>query len=530
MLFCSPRSDLFRKQTCLDSPKWYTENQYSCQVQSFWGVIGSLSLSLLIQSLDPGSSSSPQLSPHMKVTQEKLPGSQIGLEIEIPSDLSQQTYERTLQNFTRSANIPGFRKGKVPRHVLIQRIGQERLKAAALEEIVQQALQKAIEQEKIEAIGNYQLQSDFEELLNQYDPGQSFTVLAKVDVPPQITLSPYEGLAIKAEEIPYYPEKVETFFDEKRAEHATLIPVEDRPLQMGDVAVVDLEGKIIKGEGQEPELFPGGSAQDFQVELTEGKFIPGFVEQMVGMQAEETRELSVDFPQDYASPELAGKPAIFTVTLKEIKAKELPELDDDFAQEVSEFETMSELHESIESRFRSEAERKTKQNIRAALMSALLEKVEVELPETLIRQEVDAILTQRAMQLEQYGIDVKQLYTQDNIPQMRERSRPEAVARIQQELALEEIAKQQSLEPEESEIEKQIEEISAQLGDREVDADRLREFAIADLKKEKALDWLQERAQIERVPEGTLAPKPETEELPESEALEAEATAVDEQE
>jgi trigger factor len=474
----------------------------------------------------------------MKVTQEKLPGSQIGLEIEIPSDLSQQTYERTLQNFTRSANIPGFRKGKVPRHILIQRLGEGRVKAAALEEIIQQALQKAIDQEKIEAIGNYQLRSDFEELLTQYKPGEPIVVLAKVDVPPQIGLAKYEGLEIKAEEIPYDPQKVENFFDQKRTEHATLIPVEERPLQMGDVAVVDLEGKIIKEEGQEPELFPGGSAQDFQVELTEGKFIPGFVEQMVGMKPEETRELSVEFPEDYASPELAGKPAIFTVTVKEIKEKELPELDDDFAQEVSEFETMSELRESIESRFKSEAERTTKQNIRVALITALLEKVEVELPETLIRQEVDAILTQRAMQLEQYGIDVKQLYTQDNIPQMRERSRPEAVARIQQELALEEIAKQQSLEPEESEIEKQIEDIAEQLGDRQVDEERLRAFAIADLKKEKALDWLQERAQIELVPEGTLTPKVEAQEeedrqeedLPESDVIEAEVTAVEEDE
>ncbi|MGB3240775.1 MAG: trigger factor [Geitlerinemataceae cyanobacterium] len=464
----------------------------------------------------------------MKVTQEKLPGSQIGLEIEIPSDLSQQTYDRTLQNFTRSANIPGFRKGKVPRHVLIQRLGQERLKAAALEEMIQQALPKAIEQEKIEAIGNYQLRSDFEELLIQYNPGQPIVVLAKVDVPPQIGLATYEGLEIKAEEVLYDPQKVDHFFDEKRAENATLIPVEDRPLQMGDVAVVDLEGKIIKEEGQEPELFPGGSAQDFQVELSEGKFIPGFVEQMVGMNPEETRELSVDFPEDYASPELAGKPAIFTVILKEIKEKELPELDDDFAQEVSEFETMAELRESIESRFKSEAERATQQNIRAALMTALLEKVEVELPETLVRQEIETILTQRAMQLEQYGIDVKQLYTPENIPQMRERSRPEAVARIQQELALEEIAKQQSLEPDESEIEKQIEDISAQLGDRQVDADRLREFAIADLKKAKAMDWLQECAQIERVPEGTLAPKEEEgeEELSESDSSEAVATEV----
>ncbi|HIK31721.1 MAG TPA: trigger factor [Oscillatoriales cyanobacterium M59_W2019_021] len=463
----------------------------------------------------------------MKVTQEKLPDSQIGLEIEIPSDLSKQTYERTLQNFTRSVNIPGFRKGKVPRHILIQRLGQERVKAAALEEIVQQGLQKAIEQESIEAIGNYQLRSNFEELLTQYQPGQPLTFSAKVDVPPQISLLKYEGLSVKAEEVLYDPQKVEEFFEQRRAEHATLIPVEDRPLQMGDVAVVDLEGKVVNEEGQDPEPFPGGSAEDFQVELSEGKFIPGFVEQMVGMQAEETRELSVKFPEDYGSPELAGKPAIFTVTVKEIKEKELPELDDDFAQEVSEFETMAELRESIENRYKSDAERKTKQNIHSALLKALLENVEVELPETLIRQEVDTILTQRAMQLGQYGIDVNQLYTEENIPQMRERARPEAVARIQQELALEEIAKLQSLEPEEAEIEQKMAEILEQLGDREVDPHRLRSFATADVKKEKALDWLQENAQVEMVPEGTLAPKEEESADSDEEAVAAEVEVVE---
>ncbi len=448
----------------------------------------------------------------MKVTQEKLPASQLGLEIEIPSDLSQKTYERVIQNFQRSANIPGFRKGKVPRQILLQRLGTDRIKAAAIEDLIQNALKDAIAQENIEAIGNYELSSSFEDLLARYQPGEPLTFSAKVDIPPSVKLLQYEGLAIQAEEIKYDPQQTETFFEQQRTEHATLIPVEERPAQIGDVAIVDFEGKL-KGEGDaEPEPFPGGSAEDFQMELTEGKFIPGFVEAVVGMNPEETKEIPLDFPEDYGSPELAGKAAIFTLTLKELKEKDLPELDDDFAQEISDYETMSELHESIESRHKSEAEGKTDRNVRSALLAALIEQIEVEIPETMVRQEVDTLLTQRAMQLEQYGVNIKELYTPENLPQIRERSREEALVRLKQDLALKEIVKQHALVADPEAIEQQIEELTEQLGARNVDPARLKEYVTTDLLKDKAIEWLKERAKIELVPEGSLSQDEEEEE------------------
>ncbi len=152
----------------------------------------------------------------MKVTQEKLPSSQIGLEIEIPAELSQDSYEKMIREFSRSANIPGFRKGKVPRNVLLQRLGTTRIKAAAVESLIQSSLEKAIEQEKIEAIGNYQLRSSFDDLISKFEPGKSFTFSASVDVRPEVQVNDYKGLEVKAEEVLYNPEEVEKFLEEKR--------------------------------------------------------------------------------------------------------------------------------------------------------------------------------------------------------------------------------------------------------------------------------------------------------------------------
>ena len=366
----------------------------------------------------------------MKVTQEKLPASQIGLEIEIPPEKSKQTYEQVVQNFTRAANIPGFRKGKVPRQILLQRLGSVRIKAAALEELIQTGLTEAIKQEEIQAIGQPQLSSSFEDLINQYEPGKPLTFSATVDIEPAINFTQYGGLQIQAEEVKYDPSRVEKVLEENRSEMATLIPVEGRAAQIGDVAVVDFKGHLVNEDSEsasEPEEIPGGSATDFQIELLEDRFIEGFVTGMVGMHPGETKEVTARFPEEYPQKDVAGREAVFTITLKELKEKELPELNDDFAQEVSEFENLAELRSSLESRFQQEAERKTQANKEQALLDELVKHLEVDLPETLIGQEVDEMLTQTAMQLSRQGIDVKKLFSQENIPQLRERSRPDAI-------------------------------------------------------------------------------------------------------
>ncbi|MBW4647913.1 MAG: trigger factor [Kastovskya adunca ATA6-11-RM4] len=458
----------------------------------------------------------------MKVTQEKLPASQVGLEIEIPAETTKIVYEKVVKNLARTANIPGFRKGKVPRQVLLQRLGSQRIKEAALEDLVQDALQQAIKQESIEALGNYQLRSPFEELVKTFKPGETLTFSASVDVPPEVTLGDYSGLSVQAEETVPEPDVVDNFLAEKRAEQATLIPVEGRPAQMGDVAVVDYSGQFT---GDEPTEIPGGQATDFQIELEEGRFIEDIVRGIVDMNPGETKTVPVTFADDYPREDLAGTSAEFTITLKELKEKELPELDDDFAQEVSEFETLAELRESIAAQFKERAERETATSKEQALIAALVEKVEVDLPETLIEREVETLLTQTVIQLGQMGMDVKNMLTADMVNNLRQRSRPEALTRLQQNLALKEVAKRESLEPEPEAIEAKIAEMMEEFTGQEVDQDRLREFVTSDLLKEKALQWLEEHGTVELVPKGSLTSEEaetaevaaDTEEAPEAE-------------
>ena len=176
--------------------------------------------------------------------------------------------------------------------------------------------------------------------------------------------------------------------DEQRSSRSTLIPVEGRAAELGDVAVIDFSGQYFLGEDKEnPQDIEGGSAEDFQVELSEGQLIPGFIEGIVGMNPEETKELELQFPEGYFQEELAGKSAVFSITLKEVKTKELPELDDEFAKEISEFETLAELRTFLEERYQKEAQDKTNENIETKILDALVEEVEVDLPETVIINE-----------------------------------------------------------------------------------------------------------------------------------------------
>ncbi|MBD2415020.1 trigger factor [Nostoc calcicola FACHB-389] len=458
----------------------------------------------------------------MKVTQEKLPASQIGLEIEITPEITKQTYEQVIKNLASTANIPGFRKGKVPRPILLQRLGTTRIKAAALEELIQDGIEQAVKQESIQAIGQPQLRSSFEDLINNYEPGKPLTISAAVDVEPEVNLVQYTDLQAKAEEIKYEPERVENTLDKQREELATLIPVEGRAAQIGDIGVVDFKGVFSKVEGEEetdePEAIPGAEATDFQIELQEDKFIPGFVSGIVGMNPGETKEIAAQFPDPYANEDLAGKAATFTVTLKEIKEKELPELNDDFAQEVSDFETLEELRASLVERYQKEAEEKTKTNKQEALLTELLKHVEVDLPATLIEKEVDAMLTQTAIRLSQQGLDVRKLFTQDIIPQLRERSRSEAIERLKRSLSIREVGKRESIEVTPDEIAARVTELLQQYPDeQDIDEERLRSMVENELLTEKIVDWLLEHSSVELVPEGSLNP-PEEAEATESDA------------
>ncbi|MGD1914449.1 MAG: trigger factor [Rivularia sp. (in: cyanobacteria)] len=467
----------------------------------------------------------------MKVTQEKLPASQIGLEIEIAPEKTKQTYEKVIQNYAREANISGFRKGKVPRQILLQRLGKTRIKAAALEELIQNGIGEAIKQENIEAIGQPELRSSFEELISNYEPGKPLMFSAAVDVPPQINLGEYSGLQFKAEEVKYDSEQADKVLENERQQKATLIPVEGRSAQIGDTSILDFKGFLAPEEGSDPEAelepIPGAEATDFEVDLEEDKFIPGFIIGIVGMNPGETKEISAQFPDPYANEELAGKAAKFTVTLKELKEKELPELNDDFAREVSEFETIAELRNSLEERFQKESEDNAKAKKQESLLNELVEHATFDLPETMIQQEVDAMLTQTAMRLQAQGLDIKKLFNQDTIPQLRERSRSEAVDRLKRTLALREVGERESIKASEEEIEARKKEIMEEYSKEDVDPDKVQEMVENELLTEKIIDWLLERSSIELVPEGSLKPQ-ETSTEEDGDAVEPQKPEVNE--
>lgn len=445
----------------------------------------------------------------MKVTQEKLPDSQIGLEIEISGDTSRNTYEKVIRQLASSSNIPGFRKGKVPRPILLQRMGTQRIKAAALEEIIQTSLADALKQEDITALGNYTLRSSFEELIQKYEPGETLVFTAAVDVAPSPELGDYQNLSVKAEEAKQEPQQLEDYLEQLRNQQADIVPVENRAAESGDIAIVDFAGKLSEGEAAGTEI-EGGSATDFQVELIEGKLIPGMIEGIIGMNPEETKDVAVTFPEDYPKEDLAGQPAVFTITLKELKTKQLPDLDDDFAEEASngEYETLAAYQESLEKQFQEKAENDTKNNINNALIEAVLEKSQVELPETMVQDEVTQVLTQTLMQMQQMGLDVKQLVNSDTIPRMRENARPEAITNLKRTLTLAAIAEKENLKPDESAIKTKMAEITKELAGQEIDQEKLKTMVKEDLIRENTLDWLRAKAQIELVPFGSLSETP----------------------
>ncbi len=439
----------------------------------------------------------------IKVQQEKLPGSQISLEIEISPEQSRQAYEQVIIKFMRSANIPGFRKGKVPRQVILQRFGADQLKASALEDLVQKNFEAAVKQEDIEALGNVQFRSSFDELAAQFEPGKPIVFTVSVDVPPEVTLKKYQDFKVTAEKVEYDAAKVDEILEEHRSSNATLVPVEDRAAAVGDVTLVDFESHFLPSESgdadaesEEPE---GESVKDFQLELVKGKFIDDLIDGIIGMQIGETKEIAVTLPQEYFQDELAGRSAEFTVSLKDIKAKELPPLDDDFAQDVSEFSTLTELRQFLEEQYQQEAQDSTDANVEAVLLEALIAELEVDLPESMIDDELNVMVRETLSRLQANGLDINKLVTKEMLGEMKERMRSDAIPRLKRTLALAEVAKAESIEVDADAIEKRCQEILQDLQGQDIDRDRLEAVVEDELLHKQVIAWLTEHSSVELV-------------------------------
>lgn len=437
----------------------------------------------------------------LKVTQEKLPASQVGLEIEIPGVTSQQVYDKVLAKLLRNTAIPGFRKGKVPRHILMQQVGVGAIKAAALEELIDSSIKQAITQEKIPALGNLKLLSNFDTLLLVFEPGQPLTISASADVKPEIQLDHYTGLVVEYEPAQGDPDYVSKTLAYHQNERATLLPVEDRPAQAGDVALVSFSA--ILTETQAP--IESAQAEDFQLELSQGEFLPDLIDGIIGMSTGETQEINVTFPEDYFDSDLAGKAAVFTVTLHELKEKELPPLDDGFAQEISEFKTLAELEEFLRKRQAADIEKTTLLNQEEALLDVLIEQMTVDLPATLIDREVNYVLTHALSRLESQGLDVVNNISEDILNTLREQARPEAIHQLKRTLALAHVAKQENITVAPEVVKQRMAEVLESVSGRRLDPQRLRDVVESELLEELTVKWLLEKSELK-----IAEPKPES--------------------
>jgi len=439
----------------------------------------------------PNASTGSSGGAELKLSTSPRPGSRLAVEISVPADRTSSCHEQAVEKLSRTLKLPGFRKGKVPRAVLVQQIGALRIRATALEDLVDSVFRDALRQAEIPAIGQPSLEGGFEALLERFEPGQALSLTLEMDVEPTPSLKATKGLKAEAERVSFDPARIDELIEQSRRQMATLVPVEGRAAASGDTG----------------EAITGGSAEAMEVELEDGRMIPGFVEGIIDMKPGDSKTVACQFPEDYPQEDAAGRKASFEISLSELKARELPALDDAFAQQASDKQTLAELRADLEERLKEDAERRDRSNRHDALLAALVEQLEVELPESLVQQEIVSLLEQTAGQLAQQGMDVKKLFTPQLIQSLRDTSRPEAEERLKRSLALKALATAEKLEVEAAEIEAKVKELSRGFSESSrIDPERLRQAVQEDLMREKLLGWLESNSTVtDKAPEAADA-------------------------
>ncbi len=429
----------------------------------------------------------------LKVSTESKPGSRLSGKVTVPGERSKASYEEAISSLSRNINLPGFRKGKVPRTVVMQQLGAVRIKATALESLVDTVWREAIKQEALEPLSQPDLSGGFEGLLATFEPGSELTITLEADVAPTPKLKTTRGLTAKFEPVAYEASKIDDMLEDSRKQLATVVPVEDRSAAKGDIAVLGFKGTY-SDDGSDIE---GGSADSMDVDLEHGRMIPGFIEGVIGMSIGETKTVDCQFPEDYPKDDARGRKASFEIELKDLKTRELPALDDAFAQQASEQDTLADLRKDLEQRLKDDAERRQTSNRRDALVGALVEQLEVELPEALIQQESRNLLEQTAAQFAQQGMDVKSLFTPELVRNLMQRSRPEAEERLRRSFALTALAEAEGIKVEEPAVEAKLEEVRKELSaDAKIDPQRLRQAVMDDLIQEQLMSWLEENSTL----------------------------------
>lgn len=399
----------------------------------------------------------------MSVQVENLEHNMAKLTIEVSADELEKAMETAYQKEKNKISVPGFRKGKVPRAMIEKMYGAEIFYEDAANTVMQKTYPSAVDESGVDVVSRPTVD------IVQIEKGKPFIYTAEVAVKPEVTLGKYMGVTVAKVDTSVSEEEIAAELENERNKNSRTVSVTDRPVQEGDTAVIDFEGFV------DGVPFEGGKAEGHSLEIGSHTFIDTFEDQLIGKNVGDDVDVNVTFPDQYQAPELAGKPALFKVKIHEIKAKELPELNDEFASEVSEKETLAEFKEEIKERLAQAKEAEAKAQKEEEAIQKIIEKSKMDIPEAMIETQCETMLDEFAQRITQSGLSFEQYlqFSGTDVNGLKEQVRPEAVKRIQSSLVLEQIAKEENIEVSDADIDAEIEKMAAAYG---MEADKLKEY------------------------------------------------------
>ncbi len=425
----------------------------------------------------------------MSLQVETLEKNMAKLTIEVSAEEVESALQRAYQKQKSKISIPGFRKGKVPRQMVEKMYGVGVFYEDAANDMIPAAYEKAASESELEIVSQPKIE------VVQIEKGKEFIFTAEVAVKPEVELGEYKGVEVPKTETEVTEEDIMAEINKEREQNSRIITVDDRAVEDGDMTVIDFEGFV------DGEAFEGGKGEDYPLTIGSHSFIDTFEEQLIGKNIGEETEVNVTFPEEYHAEELKGKPALFKVTVKEIKKKELPELDDDFVEDVSEFSTVAEYKDSIKNKIEERKAKEAKAAKEDAAIEKIIENAKMEIPEPMIETQVRQMAEDFSRRLSQQGLSVEQYfqYTGLTAEMLLDQMKPQALKRIQSRLVLEAIAKAEAIQVSEEELEKEIQDMAASY---QMEADKLKalltdkdkENMKSDIAVSKAADLVAESA------------------------------------
>lgn len=425
----------------------------------------------------------------MSLQVEKLEKNMAKLTIEASAEDFEKAVEKAYQKQKKQISIPGFRKGKVPRQIVEKMYGKEVFYEDAANELIPDAYAQALDECEEDIVSSPKIE------VTQIESGKPFVFTATVALKPEVKLGKYKGVKVEKMDTEVTEEEINAELDRERENNARSIAVTDRPVKDGDDTILDFEGFV------DGEAFAGGKGENYPLTIGSGAFIPGFEEQLVGAEIDKEVEVKVTFPEDYHAENLKGKDAVFKCTVKEIKEKELPELDDEFASDVSEFDTLAEYKEDIRKNLAEKKEKDAKNAKEEAAVKAVVEASEMEIPEAMLESEQKKMVDEFAQRITMQGLSMEQYFqfTGSSYEQMVDQVKPQAEERIKSRLVLEAVAKAENLEATEEDYEKELETMASVY---QMEVDKVKELMrekdkkniMLDLAVRKAAEFVSENA------------------------------------